>query len=358
MSDVGSIFPLYDSDLEGVESYVVKKNNNNILYYSLCREALGVIAKSLQGTERKVLLPSYTCDTVITPFIEKGWECYYFPVNHKLKIDRTAVLELFSMHRFDLMVVHPYYGVDLDNDEIEMLQYVHSQGCKIVVDLTQCIFSNQRLEFVDYYTGSYRKWFAIPDGAFLETNDESLLSDSELKENETFVSLQTDAMYLRGLYFTTGNEEIKSISRRLNKMAVNKVDANVQPHKMAKVSLKIMATEDLEHNQRQRLDNFQFLFEHLQGIDKCKLLCENMSEITTAPLYFMIFVPDRSQLQATLASHQVYAPLIWPVEYEEVLVNDVVKNIYDTILAIPIDQRYNQSDMSKIVNIIKEYYHE
>ena len=57
-----------------------------------------------------------------------------------------------------------------------------------------------------------------------------------------------------------------------------------------------------------------------------------------------------------LSEQHIYAPVIWPVVYEEVLVNETVKYIYDHILAIPIDQRYDEGDMAKIVSIIKGYY--
>ena len=141
-------------------------------------------------------------------------------------------------------------------------------------------------------------------------------------------------------------------------MAVDMVDTDVRPHKMAWISQQLLQKENFEQNQQQRLENYRFLFEHLQGINLCKLLCDDMSEVSTAPLYFMIYVPDRTQLQAELAVQHVYAPVIWPVVYEEVLVNDVVKSIYDTILAIPIDQRYGKNDMTKVVDIIKQHYHD
>ena len=358
MKDIGSIFPLYDSDFVGLGAETRITNVGNTIFYSLCRETFVVIAKHLDGTNRKVLLPAYTCDTIITPFKEQGWDCYYYPVDHKLKIDIDAVLALCSKLDFDLMVVHPYYGMDLSQKEITLLREVHSKGCKLVVDLTQCIFSKQRLDFADYYVGSYRKWFSIPDGAFLEAKTSSSIFVEELHENEGFVSFQMDAMYLRGLYFSSDNEEVKSISRRLNKMANDMVDANVQPHKMAMVSHQLLQKEDVEKNQQRRLNNFRFLFEQLKGIDSCQLLCDDMSRISTAPLYFAIFVSGRSELQAELAAQHIYAPVIWPVVYEEVLVNDVVKDIYDTILAIPIDQRYDLNDMMKIVDIIKQYYHD
>ena len=94
MKDIGSIFPLYDSDFAGLGRETWIADAGNTIYYSLCREAFADIAKHLDGTSRKVLIPAYTCDTVITPFKEHGWDCHYYSVDYKLKIESNTVLAL------------------------------------------------------------------------------------------------------------------------------------------------------------------------------------------------------------------------------------------------------------------------
>lgn len=359
MKDIGSIFPLYYEDLISMSTVGdTLSTNHNVLLFSLCREALFTIANSLSSSSKKVLLPAYTCDTVVKPFKELGWECFFYPVNKSLRINVDKVRELFQQHAIILIIVHPYYGKDLNNDEVSLLNELHDDGCKVVVDLTQSIFSKQELSFVDYYVGSYRKWFAIPDGGFLKSKDESCLSEKALEENEVFVSFQKDAMYLRGLYFDSGNEEVKSISRKLNKMAVEMVDSHIMPHKMSAASLVLMNGEDLEFNQARRMENYKYLNEHLANQEGVVLVCNKLNEVTSAPLYFTIYVQDRKELQSDLAAEHIYAPVIWPVIFNEVLVDETVKEIYSTILALPIDQRYGQSDMNKIIEVIKKHYHE
>ena len=84
-------------------------------------------------------------------------------------------------------------------------------------------------------------------------------------------------------------------------------------------------------------------------------VCKNIEEVTTAPLYFTIYVQDRPALQRVLAQEAIYAPVIWPVEDERVLIDNDVKYIYDHLLAIPCDQRYDTEDMQRIVTIINNY---
>ena len=354
MKDIGSIFPLFDKDL--LTSPFTADEEVNRIHYSLCREALFDIAQHLDSSNKVVLLPAYTCDTVITPFKEQGWTCVYYPVDLQLRIETQSALDLYNQYQASLIVVHPYYGKDLNKTEIDSLDYLHGKGCKVAVDLTQCVFSSQRLSCVDYYLGSYRKWFAIPDGGYLECIGQTDGFDAPLEENAEFVSLQMDAMYLRGLYFQTDNEEVKSISRRLNKMAVEMTDYNIAPHKMSGISRALLAKEDKLENQKRRYSNYKYLLDQLEVVKDCRIFCDNMDEVNSAPLYFMIFVNDRSDLQRDLAERHIYAPVIWPVVYDEVLINDTIKYIYDHILAIPIDQRYDEHDMEKIVEAIKEHY--
>ena len=356
MKDIGSIFPLYDSDLMNSQSEYIDDLKDGKILLSLCREAIYAIARSLDSSEKIVLLPAYTCDTVIAPFKELGWKCVYYPVDLQLRIEVNATLDLYNQSQASLILVHPYYGKDLNDEEIALLETIHERGCKTAVDLTQCIFSHQRLQCVDYYLGSYRKWYAIPDGGYLESKDGVEMFDSELEEDEEFVTLQRDAMYLRGLYYQTDNEEVKSISRRLNKMAVEMTDFHITPHRMSAYSCGLLKNENARLNQERRYANYVFLLNGLKAVDGCEMLCDNLAEVTSAPLYFMIYVNDRSDLQRDLAEQHIYAPVIWPVVYDEVLINDTIKYIYDHILAIPIDQRYDKHDMGTIVDVIKGHY--
>lgn len=358
MKDIGSIFPLYNRELETITVIEGSCQNNYLAYYSLCREALYVIANDVSSDGRVVLLPAYTCSTVVDPFKAAGWRCLYFPVDLSLRIDIKAVNALYDSNNVSLILVHPYFGMDLNDEEIDLLESLHQDGCKVIVDLTQCIFSDKKYEFADYVVGSYRKWYEVPDGSFLKANVEIKGINSGLSENEDFVSLQTDSMYLRGLYFETGNEEVKNISRRLNKRAVDLIKERIEPHAMSAFSLTLMKTIDFDNCKRRRMTNYRYLFDNLRDSAWIQLACDSMDVVTTAPLYFVIYVKDRSELQFSFAAEHIYAPVIWPVPNREVLVNESVKSIYDTVLAIPVDQRYDISDMEKIIRTINKHYNE
>ena len=352
--EIGSIFPL-DSDTISQAEVLSAKYPNERFYYSLCREALFDIATSIQESNKIVLIPAYTCQTVITPFEEAGWSCVYYSIKEDLRIDIQSLNAQIEKYAPSVLVVHPYFGMELNGLEETALQQICEKGIKIVLDLTQCIFSKKRYPFVTYTIGSYRKWFPIPDGGFMERNIHTALISQAEKEYNDFTEREIAAMYLRGQYFGNGEQRTKDISIRLSKAADHIAGSNIKPHRMSQVAYHLLQKEDKDNNQKRRFENYRFLFHNICESSKIRKVCLDFNEVTTAPLYFTLFVENRRDLQCLLAQDAIYAPVIWPVEDESVLINDEVKYIYDHILAIPIDQRYNESDMQRVTKIINRY---
>lgn len=352
--EIGSIFPLSDLVLSQAEAAQAPFPSDRI-YYSLCREALGDIAKALNVTTKKVLIPAYTCQTVITPFEESGWHCVYFPVKRDLRIDTHSLVKLVEETNPSLVVVHPYFGMDLNDKEVATLVSIKEKGVDIVLDLTQCLFSTKHYSFATFIVASYRKWMPIPDGGYMINLSHSESISQPVEENSEFTEREQAAMYLRGQYFANGEQRTKDISIRLSKAADFIAESNIAPHKMSRVACNLMQNEILELNQQCRFDNYTYLYNNHLESDKITKVCKDINEVTTAPLYFTIYVKNRPVLQKLLAQDSIYAPVIWPVEDERVLINDEVKYIYDHILAIPCDQRYDEKDMQRALDIINNY---
>ncbi len=352
--EIGSIFPLNNEVISDVASLSATYPNDRI-YYSLCREALFDIAQSLADSNKIVMIPAYTCQTVITPFQEAGWKCIFYSIYKNLRIDVQNLTYLVSQYHPVAMVVHPYFGMELNAQEECSLQQISEKGVKIILDLTQCLFSVRRYPFITHTVGSYRKWFPIPDGGFLERNANTSSISKPESEHTEFTDREIAAMYLRGQYFGNGERRTKEISIRLSKAADHIAESNIAPHRMSSVAYNLLQREDMDMNQKSRYDNNTYLFQNICENNKVTKVCQDLTEVTTAPLYFTIYVQDRKKLQQQLAQDSIYAPVIWPVEDERVLINDDVRYIYDHLLAIPCDQRYNTDDMQRAVAIINNY---
>lgn len=354
--EIGSIFPLSDSELRVAESEQAIFAEDRI-YYSLCREALYDIASTYKARMKVVLIPAFTCQTVITPFEEAGWKCEYFSINRDLRIDIESLRTAIAKYQPSLLVVHPYFGMDLNNEECDALVSIKANGVVIILDLTQCLFSKQDYPFADYVVASYRKWMPIPDGGYLVQKKSTNILQPD-KENSEFTDREIAAMYLRGQYFANEEQRTKGISIRISKAADILAENNITPHKMSQVAYNLMMKEDTEYNQNRRFANYSYLSDNIQESNRVSKVCRVLSRVTTAPLYFTIYVDDRRALQKLLAEESCYAPVIWPVEDERVLISDEVKYIYEHLLAIACDQRYVEADMSRVVNVINSFSNE
>ena len=352
--EIGSIYPLSNEVISEAEAQELHLTSDKI-YYSLCREALFDITTSFHPSNKCVLIPAYTCQTVITPFEEAGWKCKYYSIRKSLRIDIPNLFEAFSEHSPSLVVVHPYYGMELNDEEVAALKEINTKGARIILDLTQCLFSAKRYSFVDFTVASYRKWFPIPDGSFLEIHKKSITISQPEVEYTEFTEKEIAAMYLRGQYFSNEEQRTKQISIRLSKSADHIAESNIAPHRISSVAYNLLQKENADINQFRRFHNFAFLHQYIQESDKITKVCKNLADVTTAPLYFTIYVKDRSCLQRLLAQDAIYAPVIWPVEDEKVLIDEQVRYIYDHLLAIPCDQRYDENDMMRAINIINHY---
>ncbi len=352
--EIGSIFPLSGETISSAEKEQIPFSEERI-FYSLCREALHDIALSLKDTNKRVLIPAYTCQTVITPFEEAGWECKYYSIQKSLRIDTNHLSELAEKYQPSLIVTHPYFGMDLNQEEIVILKRLHDDGVKIILDLTQCIFSTCDTSFASYVVASYRKWFPIPDGGFLKRSELTKKILQPEQENLYFTERELAAMYLRDQYFGNGEQRTKDISIRLSKAADHLAENNILSHKMSQIAYTLLQKEDKEWNQQARKENFIYLFDHISDSNKITKVCNSLDNLTTAPLYFTIYAKNRIELQRKLAQNAIYAPVIWPMEDSRVFINDEIKYIYEHLLALPCDQRYDTTDIKRIVDIINNY---
>lgn len=159
-------------------------------------------------------------------------------------------------------------------------------------------------------------------------------------------------MYLRGSYFENGDQRIKDISIRLNKQAVASSAEGVTAHVMSNLSKSILTNEDFERNIARRDTNFRFLQANIKNSTKVTKVYDTIPSNTLAPLYFPLYVENREQLQKELAANHIYAPILWGIETDSVRINKTIDYIYSHILVIPIDQRYDESDMAVIAELI------
>ncbi len=352
-SEIGSIFSINSyRDTQDIHRKTIEGTH----LYSLCREALLNIAQNYSGERRVILLPAYTCKSVVAPFAQENWKISFYSIDTRLCIDSKSFLSLLYSVNPGVVLFHPYYGKKLNKKEINLLIEAKNKGVMIVQDLTQSIFSEKTNVYSDITVGSIRKWAGIPDGAFLAINNGVDLEIAKPNDYySAFTKPQLDAMYLRGEYFRTGKKEYKEISIRLNKYAEKLVDNQlIGFHKISNYTFEALINIDIDMIKSKRNENFKTLLNLIKSNEQASPVFNTVDELDSAPIYFPLYVENREKFQRLLAENNIYAPVLWKVEDNSVIVDESVEYIYKHLLAIPIDQRYSFDDMKRIADVINE----
>lgn len=332
-------------------SFVGKTDSDNIALLKSGRNALKALC-NIMGEKKKVLLPAFTCSTVVEPFYENGFEAAYYDINEDFTVDGNSLTHKIEQEQPNLILVHSYWGFHTCGNVDKILQEFRSSGGVLVEDLTQSLFSeNIRLE-ADYYVSSLRKFFAIPNGGFIMSkralNIETETDKSGIDEiaRETFM-LKKDYI----AYRNDAKAEFKSGYKKINVI----MEDNSAVYGISQMSEQILNTLDIECIKEQRIKNYNYLHNY---VDKnCKKLTVAMAQagMGKVPLYFPVFAKNRAEFQAYMSERDVYCPIIWPK-------SELIKgtfpnadNMYDNLICIPIDQRYTEEDMKHIGDVLSGY---
>ena len=321
---------------------------NRIYLTNLCRTGVELLLDSLNVNKGVVLLPEFTCHSVITPFLNHGFKIYSYELNNNLTIN----LDVFSKKVKDLspniILLHSYFGFDNIEKNIKEL----APAALIIEDLTQRLFSSFPLLDAHCYVGSIRKWMSVPDGGFYCGQKQIDLPD---EEDDEFINLELNALLLKGKYMK-GEEIDKSAFRSLFSEARQTLKNKSRCFSMSTLSQKIYNSFNFEKFIFTRQENARYLIERIQKFDFLEL---PLSEVTDSTVPFMVPVfvkTNRQEFQKHLANHDVYATVIWTCP--ESIRNQLSSNgkyIYEHILCFHCDQRYDLDDMQRIINVINDY---
>lgn len=354
--EIGSYFSISPVDLKKCNdlNYLHVDPGNDVIYLSTCRSAIGTVLSRLDNSNKKALLPAFTCHAVVEPFVKNGYEVFPYPVSSDFSTDLEKFIAFINDIKPSVILLHDYFGFKTNKTICDsgVLDELRSKGIKVIVDLTQSMFSSYQQLSADFYVGSIRKWMGIPDGAFLK----NIVSKNSLKEDTELENNKLEAMLYKHEYLNNDQGE-KNVLLSLYKKAEMLLDSRERSYKMSKTAWNLFHYYDVKAFNKARRENGIFLIDELKNIEQIELPLKNVDE-QTVPFYIPVFVKEcRKELQNYLASNNVYATVIWscPEEFNT-KIDTISKNIYDEILCIPCDQRYCQEDMKYICDLIRKFF--
>ena len=313
MDPIGGYFSLELSHLEEFHSGAIALNTG--------RNCLEYILRS-RGYH-KVYIPYYTCDVVLQPFHKLGVEYEFYHIDEQLEIAEDIVLG-----RDEALMYTNYFG--LKQQYVEYLSERYGQH--LIIDNTQAFYARSIAGADTFYT--CRKFFGVPDGAYLYTNAKV---DFELEQD---VSYDRMSFLLKRLDLgaEAGYSDFREQSERLAG----------QPIKlMSKLTKRLMQSIDYHTDAQRRRDNFNYLHQHLANTNQLQLTLGDED----VPMVYPYFCND-DQLREKLIDNKVFVARYWPNVLQWTSAGDLEYRLALQIQPLPLDQRYEVNDMDWIIKTV------
>ena len=298
---------------------------------------------------RKVGVPSYCSFSMLQPLIKNNIPYEFYSVT---LTQGFINCEINNMKDFDVILIMSYFGVG--HEQLNKIIIKAKQNdCVVIEDITHSLLSNiQGCKDADYYVASLRKWFPIPAGGWLAKLNGVLTTkpavDGSEAAEKVVSAMQEKSRYMNGEiddkeHFLIDFTSLESDLVQLNCMI--SLDA---------FSKKYLDTLNIEKVKTQRRKNALSLYSSLSGCEDIEFLIQREELNSIVPLYVPILVHDveqRDNLKSYLNERGVYCPVTWP---ETV---GAEKGFRVKELSLVCDQRYTETDMTVMADMIKRWKH-
>ena len=117
---------------------------NDYVWLSSGRSAIKYVLQTIEerhpNIKKKAILPSFTCQTVIQPFLERGYDVDFYSVDKNLRALSDAILQKVAEDDATIFLFHRYFGFDtLDAQINNLCDELRKLGKYTIEDCTQCL---------------------------------------------------------------------------------------------------------------------------------------------------------------------------------------------------------------------------
>ena len=273
----------------------------------------------------KVYVPYYTCEVMLEPIHKLNIAYEFYHINEKLE-----PIVLPELNANEAFLYTNYFG--LKQECVKRL--VSEYGKQLIVDNAQAFYA-EPLEGIDTFY-SARKFFGVPDGAYLYT-------DKPLQhEFEQDCSLERMSHLLKriDLGAEAGYQDFHNNDDALRHQGIKK---------MSKLTEAILAGIDYEAAKKKRRNNYLLLEETLGTTNQIHLY---LTEECVPMVY--PYMTDDSLLKQKLIENKIFVATYWPNVFEWTTDGMMERMMAERLVPVLCDQRYEESDIDRCLNKIVE----
>lgn len=317
MKELGGYLPL---ELRDTGEYFRGILDGWIRRYDCGRTALYAAVHALRA--KRLWIPYFYCPSVWEFLSDLGVELKPYHINEELLPDDIPE------DTDDVVLIINYYGI-LEN---KVKEYVQTHR-NIIIDNALSFYSAPiiRQDIMNMY--SCRKFFGVSDGAYLiglaeqklelkagESNERAgfLLKSIECGTNEAYAdSLKNEELFGNGFYG------------------------------MSKLTYHILKSIDYEDVKQKRINNFHYVHTRMKKWQKLKGIEGDY------PAYCYPLLLD-DDIRSKLIKKRIYIPTLWKELICDKFSGTLEYKLSKHTLCLPIDQRYGNSEMEYMCDVIEE----
>lgn len=341
MKEIGSEF-----HISHWPSALITARDGDAEYVLSGRTALDIIIRDLkeQSNVLSVYMPAYCCESMIEPFLRNGIKVELYDMYldaHGLHYD------IDENKQVDILYVNNYFGYE-DTLSIETIHNFKKRGTRIIYDRTHSmLMEDDNLQtLADYTFASIRKWMGVVTGAFLKMPtgfNHPILSDADYWQDKA-LAMMSKAKYLDGSL----QVDKKSFLDAFGKFG-HRLTQDYTAKRMDDLSYSIWMQSNLDAISQRRRRNAMALHDGLKGI---RFITDWTDKV--CPLFVSIFFEskeERDKVRKALTEANIFCPVHWP-KNTLILEGMQANSLFDTELSLICDQRYDESDMERIITVV------
>jgi dTDP-4-amino-4,6-dideoxygalactose transaminase len=309
------------------------------------RSALAVAARDalLRGARRKVWVPAYCCESVVTPFIGHGFDISFYRVGPDLEH-----VEARPANGDVLLIIH-YFGWR-NRFALNQIETLRAGGVRIIEDCVQAGLTSAIGTHGDYAVSSLRKLLPQPDGALLASR--LPVAADAAPSDEGFISAKVVGKLLRGA------RAADDTYLRVFEHAESLLDPLV-PRRMSWLSGQLLRATDLGTVTTRRRSNWEFLRDGLSLSTKLSGLLPLFDTLDDGevPLGFPVRVPrgQRNALRRYLRDRRIYCAVHWTLDHLPSGDFAEERKLSAALLTLPLDQRYQTHDLELLLDALQSF---
>lgn len=311
MNAIGGYFELESGGGTGYHSDLIRVNT--------ARNAFEYILQTHHYN--RVYLPRYCCNALLQPLLKTNTAFSFYDIDEKLE----PLFDFDSLTATDAFLYINYFGL-----KRHCMETLAMKPISLIADNAQAFF-DQPLENVSTFY-SPRKFFGVPDGAYLQNNGrklESLPQDQSAARMQHLL-LRLEESAEQGFEWYQRNEKLL---------------AELPLRIMSELSMQLLHSIDYEKARLRRRANYEYLGSQLKANNPIHI---ELGEDTVPMIY--PYLTDDPQLRTRLQQNRIYTAAYWPEVLERAEPGSIEVRYTKFLIALPIDQRYGIEDMDRILN--------